>query len=460
MTYIAIIFGMLLILDLYPGYISQKFVFRSKQDTLQDRAAIFSTTLGGFGEVTADTAARVADTIDFDTGRSTRVVVTDAALRAVYDNSASDTAVGKVILLPDLRAAVAGNDVFFCTFEGRSIISRAAAPVVVGGQTMGVVYLYEVDDELGELLRNMQTNLLRISLVVSAGVVVISVVLSRLLTRRINVLLKAIRTVREGQYGMHAEVRGTDELAEMASEFNVMSDRLQSSEEMRRRFVSDASHELKTPLASVRILVDSILSSPDMPPETIREFIDGIGDETDRLTRLTERLLNVSRLDAKKSATEPVDMAEVVERVERNLRPLAEDAAVTLETSLEADCYIEANSDDIYQIVFNLMENAVKYNRSGGRVRTALYKKEDEVRLTVADTGVGIPHEDLDRIFDRFYRVDKARSREAGGSGLGLAIVKTAVEQFGGEITVESELGKGTRFSVSFPALAWKEGAL
>ena len=460
MTYIAIIFGVLLILDLYPGYVSQKFIFRSKQDTLSDRAAIFSTTLGGFGEVTADTAARVAETVDFDTGRSTRVVVTDAALRSVYDNSASENTVGKLVLLADLRAAVAGNDVFFCTFEGRAVISRAASPVMVGGQTIGAVYLYEVDDELGELLRNMQTNLLRISLVVSVAVAVISVVLSRLLTRRVSVLLKAIRRVREGEYGMHAEVRGTDELAELAGEFNVMSDRLQRSEEMRRRFVSDASHELKTPLASVRILVDSILGSPDMPPDMIREFIDGIGDETDRLTRLTERLLNVSRLDARKSVTEPVDMAEVVGRVERNLRPLAEDAAVTLETSLEADCYLEANSDDLYQIVFNLMENAVKYNRSGGTVRTSLYKKEDRVHLIVADTGVGIPQEDLDRVFDRFYRVDKARSREAGGSGLGLSIVKTAVEQFGGDITVESELGKGSRFSVSFPALEWKEAGL
>jgi len=449
MTYIAIIVAMLVILDVYPTLVSRNFIFRSKQETLEERAELFSTTLSGFGEVTGDAAGRVYEAIDFGDS-DMRVVVTDAALHSVFDNSVSENSIGKIVFLTELRTAIEGNDVFYSVYENGAIISRAAMPVMIGGQTAGAVYLYEIDDELGGLLGDMNTNLMRISAIVLVGVLVISLLLSRVFAIRVENLLKAIRQMREGKYGTHVEMNGNDELSELADEFNSMSDRLKQSEEMRRRFVSDASHELKTPLAAVRILVDSILGS-DMPPELIREFIEGIGEETDRLSRLTESLLSVTRLESRKAVTGVVDVGKVVSRVQRNLTPLSESAEVSVNSSLDENCFISANSDDIYQIVFNLVENAIKYNRTGGSVRIYLYKREERVMLIVSDTGVGIPQEDIERIFERFYRVDKARSREAGGSGLGLSIVKHAVEQFSGEISVESTLGEGTRITVSFP---------
>lgn len=452
MTYIAIIFAVLAILDIYPARVSRNFIFRSKQDTMEDRAVLFASTLSGIGEMTEESSRRVYEAIDFGAERSLRVVVVDDEFYSVYDNSTSENTEGKLVLLTDLRAAMDGNDTVFCEYQDGVITSRAAAPIMVEGEIVGAVYLYEVDDELGGLLYDMQSNLVRISVIVCVGVIIISLLLSRLLTRRIAELLKVIRRMQDGKYGLHAKVNGTDELSELAAEFNTMSDRLKKSEEMRRRFVSDASHELKTPLASVRILVDSILGSEDMPPEMIREFIEGIGEETDRLTRLTESLLNVSRLDAKRPKIGAVDVGGVVQRVTRNLNPLAAGENISIELSLDEKCIIDANADDVYQIVFNLMENAVKYNHPNGEVHVFLYGKEEQVALIVADTGVGIPEAEVDRVFERFYRVDKARSREAGGSGLGLAIVKTAVEQFGGSIEVESTLGEGTRITVVFPA--------
>ena len=237
---------------------------------------------------------------------------------------------------------------------------------------------------------------------------------------------------------------------------------LQTAEEVRRRFVADASHELKAPLASIRLLTDSILQNDGIDPETVQEFVSDIGEEAERLTRITEKLLALTRLDNGRAvALVPVDVGKVAEKVERMLSPLARAVNVTLELHLEPGCLILATEDDIYQVAFNLMENAVKYNLPGGRVMVTLTltgPQLDSVLLRIEDTGVGIPEQDLPKIFDRFYRVDKARSRAAGGTGLGLSIVRDTVRQHGGSVSVRRrEPEPGSCFEVRFPRWQQKE---
>lgn len=222
---------------------------------------------------------------------------------------------------------------------------------------------------------------------------------------------------------------------------------------MRRRFVSDASHELKTPLASIRLLTDSLLQADHMDGETAREFLNDIGDEADRLTRITEKLLTLTRLDTAPAAEDvPVDVGAVVERVEHMLSPLARAVEVSLELKLQPGCVVLATEDDLYQIAFNLMENAVKYNLPGGRVLVTLTADGGRVVLRVEDTGVGIPEADLPKIFDRFYRVDKARSRESGGTGLGLSIAKEIVQRHHGTITLAPTRGRALQSVWSCPS--------
>ena len=337
--------------------------------------------------------------------------------------------------------------------------SRAAVPVTYRSMTQGAVYLYEYDAEQGAMLQGIQTNLRFISLVICLVTLVMGVVFAKALTRRIALLLGAIRTVREGEYSHRVSMGGGDELSRLADEFNELTGRLQTTEEVRRRFVSDASHELKTPLASIRLLTDSILQADHMDSETAREFLTDIGDEAERLTRITEKLLTLTRLDtAPAAAAVPVDVGAVVERVEHMLTPLARAVEVGLELRLQPGCLIAATEDELYQIAFNLMENAVKYNLPGGKVYVTLQGDARQVRLRVEDTGVGIPEEDLPKIFDRFYRVDKARSRAAGGTGLGLSIVWDTVRRYGGTVTARRREPEGTCFEVVFPRLAEKGG--
>jgi signal transduction histidine kinase len=160
---------------------------------------------------------------------------------------------------------------------------------------MGAIYAYEYDTEQAELFKSLQSNITRISGVVAVFVIVLSLLLSQMLTGRISALLQAIRHVREGAYSRRAEIHGRDEIAQIGEEFNSLTDRLQTTETARRRFVSDASHELKTPLAAIRLLTDSILQTDNIDPETTREFVGDIGREAERLSRITEDLLRLTR---------------------------------------------------------------------------------------------------------------------------------------------------------------------
>ena len=221
--------------------------------------------------------------------------------------------------------------------------------------------------------------------------------------------------------------------------------------------MSDDSHELKTPLASIKLLSDSILQN-DMDADTMREFVSDIGNESDRLTRMTQKLLTLSKADAETVCDhEVVDLSEIVRRVFRMLVPLADKTEVRLTANLDRGCFVLSMEDDAYQIIFNLVENGIKYNHSGGCVHVTVSHTQEDVELLVEDTGMGIPQAEIEHIFVRFYRVDKARSRQAGGSGLGLSIVHELVERNFGSIAVSSEEGKGTRFTGRLPYFALEE---
>ena len=221
-----------------------------------------------------------------------------------------------------------------------------------------------------------------------------------------------------------------------------------------QQFVSDASHELKTPLAGIRLLTDSILQTDNMDPETTKEFVTDIGREAERLSRITENLLRLTRLDSGVvQQPYPVAVAPVLERVERMLAMVAAEKGVTLSGAADEEAVALATDDDVHQILYNLMENAIKYSRTEeGFVHARAWAEDGRVYIAVSDNGIGIPDEDLPHVFDRFYRVDKMRSREVGGTGLGLSIVKDTIENRGGTITAgHGEGGVGTVFTVTLP---------
>ena len=450
LSYILVIAAVLVLLNIYPPLVSEDLVFRSKANTLQSSVSVIVSSLSGLERLTEENVAD-AMTLAQEAGLS-RMLVTDAAGKILFDTRETGSAVGQYTFYTEVVQALTGKDVFTCRYENNAFRSRASSPVLYQNQIIGAVYAYEYDTEEAALLVGFQNNIFRISCVIGGVVLVFSVLMSRALTGQISELLEAIRRVREGAYSHRAAVRGHDEISQIGEEFNSLADRLQKTEESRRRFVSDASHELKTPLAAIRLLTDSILQTNNIDPATTREFVSDIGQEAERLSRITEDLLRLTRLDS--DVLEPagaVDVLPVLQQVLRMMELIAEDRNISITYQAEEGCRVLSTRDELQQIIYNLTDNAVKYDRDGGRVEVRLTKRDGFAELTVADDGVGIPEEDIPRIFERFYRVDKARSRAAGGTGLGLSIVSDTVKKRNGTITAANRPVGGAVFTVRLP---------
>jgi sensor histidine kinase len=224
--------------------------------------------------------------------------------------------------------------------------------------------------------------------------------------------------------------------------------------EKQRQFAADASHELRTPLAVVLASADLLLTDPSITSPFLKQVIEDVRDEVKKMTKLVGELLTVARTDAKANQLKPVrmDLVAAAQQTVRIMRPFAEKKDIVIAEELPKRAELYADEQKIRQLILILVDNAVKYTPKHGRISVCVQEEKGTVMLSVSDTGIGIAPEHIERIFDRFYRVDKARSRRMGGNGLGLAIAREIAEAHGGTIAVESEMGKGTTFRVHLKA--------
>lgn len=443
----AVLLTLLLLLNIYPITSSRELVFEEKRSSLSSQAALISSSLSSLDRLEPKSVGEIIRLLDIQ-GYS-RLIVVDTGGIVLYDDGG---AIGGKTELGDILTALDGKTAYRSRFADAAFSSSYAMPVMSQSTIAGAVYLLEHDSERAEIILAIQGRIRTVSISIVIAAIVLAVVFTQLLFRRLQELVRSMRIVATGDYSHRLATRGEDEITELGNEFNLLTERLDDNERQRRRFVSDASHELKTPLASIRLMADSIVQSQNIDPETMREFVTDIGHEAQRLSRTTEKLLDLSRLDdGVQMMREPVDVKQVCLDAAALLRPLAEERAVSIHAKLEDGCVVMATADDMFHIVFNLMENAVKYNVPNGRVDVSLKGSGGSIQLSVADTGIGIPEGDRLNVFSRFYRVDKARSREAGGSGLGLSIVHDAVSLHGGTVTVGPNRPQGSLFIVSFP---------
>ena len=456
-AYLVITCVVLVFLNIYCSEISQQLFYQSKKNSMEEKVQLVATAVSDLEILNRETVETAVSSLS--NLKVTRLVVTDISGQAVYDKLTDELSPGSYYLYPEIVQALLGNDVFTCHYHDGVMESQAAAPVISYGTLAGCVYIMEYDTELGSLIRSLETNIFNITLTLGVLLLIFSLVFSMFSTKRLGRIMDSIRTIRAGDYSHKLHLGGRDEFTILGEEFNDLTARLQESEQRRRQFVSDASHELKTPLASIKLLSDSILQN-DMDMETVREFVADIGDEADRLNRMSYKLLSLTKVDAiSETECEIVYIEPTIQRVIRMLSVIADESAVTIRTELYHDSSILIQEDDLYQIIFNLVENGIKYNIPGGSVCITLDRQEDNAVLTVGDTGVGIPEDAIGKIFDRFFRVDNARSRQSGGSGLGLAIVRDMVLRNRGTIEVHSSVSAptGTVFTLTFPVFDVEE---
>lgn len=296
---------------------------------------------------------------------------------------------------------------------------------------------------------------LTVGLIVAAGIAALSGwVLVKRAMRPVDHIAATAASISSHNLNERLPVAKTgDELERLSIALNQMITRLDEAFETSRRFVADASHELRTPLTILRGELEGIMQGADTRPQE-QERIGSLLEEVERLTHIVEGLFAISRLDAGEAQAEWVrfDLAKLVDSTADQMALLAEDKAIGISRHTSEAVWIQGDRARLKQVIVNLLDNAIKYTLPGGRVRLEVSAtKEGRARLSVADTGIGIPKEALGHVFDRFFRVDKARSRDVGGAGLGLAIVKSIVNAHSGKVGVDSMYGDGSCFWIELP---------
>lgn len=317
----------------------------------------------------------------------------------------------------------------------------------------GVMLVSASTDSIRVTMEILSRKALIVEIIVMLAIVLAAVLAAKILIRPFEKITEALNQAQEGYTDDPISVTDCLETEHIGDAFNRVLGRMKMLDTSRQEFVSNVSHELRTPITSMKVLADSLISQKDVPIELYQEFMSDIAEEIQREDKIITDLLSLVRMDrtaADLNITE-VDIDALVELIMRRLRPIAQKRDV--EVVYESVRPVTAAVDEvkITLVISNLVENAIKYNREHGWVKVKLDADHQYFTVEVADSGVGIPKESLDHIYERFYRVDKSRSREIGGTGLGLAITRSAILMHRGTIKAESIEGEGTIFTIRIP---------
>lgn len=327
-------------------------------------------------------------------------------------------------------------------------------PAVQEGAVVGAVRVSFSLRDIEEKMGRIQLLLVVAVLGYTGLVVVLTVLLAGSIVRPVEALTRGAGIMAAGDLEHRVDVGGTWEIRQLGDTLNAMAERLHQLEGMRRRYVSDVSHELRTPLASIRSMAETLAQHGLADPDLQDRYLPRIVHQTDRLARLASQLLDLAQIESGDllSRKEPVRLAEVVEEAVGSTAAETRAPGIRMDVDVPGDLPpVQGDRDRLVQMVLNLLDNALRHTPDGGRISVRATNGGGEVRLVVADTGPGIPSDHLAHLFERFYRVDRARSPGKGGAGLGLAIVRQIVEAHRGSIEVRSTPGQGATFEITLP---------
>ena len=382
-----------------------------------------------------------------------RVMVIDEEYHIIKDTFGVEA--GKTILSPDVIQCFSGTATSHYDRENRYI--EITTPIMEReneeARVKGVILVGISTDIIHDTLTELESKANLLFLMAMLVVIVAGSFLAYVMVKPFEKISQVIEDITEGYDNDNLHVDTYTETMQISEAFNKMRSRMKVLDDSRQEFVSDVSHELKTPLTSMKVLADSLLAQEDVPVELYKEFMGDITEEIERENKIINDLLSLVKMDktAADLNVKSENINELVERILKRLRPIA--ALRNIELVFESFRPVTAEVDEVKLslAISNLVENAIKYNKENGWVQVSLNADHKYFYVKVADSGMGIPQESLDHIFERFYRVDKSHSKEISGTGLGLAIARNAIITHRGAIKVHSEEGEGTTFTVRVP---------
>ena len=437
--------------DNNPAYNAVQYYRKDDIYSLQSQNIYLNTNEADTGSTDMETLANTS--IELGAELETRIRILDADGTVLIDSLQEEQ--GENLSSDSLIVQALSGEIASRTDKTGEDTMHLAFPAVVEGQLAGVIYLSQPLDDVAAVLNDLQTRML-----ISAGIAlalsaVVALLLSRAISNPVRRLTLATRAVAAGNLNERVPIGSRDEIGQLSRTFNDMTAQLQSAHQMQTDFVANVSHEARTPLTSIKGMVETLLDGAVEDPRIRDRFLHTVEGETDRLIRLVNDLLLLSRFDSQglELHKEPVPIDTLIHKTVEQLTPQIEAKGLTIQKELPEDQpLVPADADRIRQVMLNLLDNAIKYSHVGGSITIKASAENDgAVAIQVIDEGIGIPSESISRIGERFYRTDKARSREEGGTGLGLAIARAIVEAHGGKLTIDSAEGKGTTVTFTLP---------
>jgi len=360
---------------------------------------------------------------------------------------------GQTLLIPEVLSTLINSENVFAFRREYQALYYAVSVSFADGERTGVILFVSSVEDIFESIAEIRGQIMLYSLLVGMAVIVLIFVASNWLIAPLRRMLRVVQRTAAGRLDQRVPVKGSDEYAIWGTAFNTMTEKLEQVEQTREEFVSNVSHELKTPLSSMKVLSESLLLQESVPEEVYREFLQDIVSEVDRMTTINNDLLALVKIDQREQGLNIrlISINIMVDDILKRLSPLAEQKSIVLLYEDVRPVEIDADEIKLSLAISNIVENGIKYTPDGGTVKVVVDADHQYVYITVQDTGIGIPEEEQSHIFTRFYRVDKTRDRETGGTGLGLSISYSAVLLHGGSIRVNSRLDEGSVFIVRIP---------
>ena len=466
----ARLFVIILVIGIIPGIFMRMAILENYEDravalrtnTVQTQLKILANHLIAYNYLQDSSSEVVAAELEMLSNLyDGRVIVIGGNFKVVKDTyaiSEGKTIISEEVIKSFLGESISNYDKKHGYIEMTTPITETVKVMTDTGEeehsvVKGVMLTSISTDSILATMENLNQKAVVLETLFVIVMFLLAIILSNALTRPFARITQAINEVKAGYTEDAISVPDYSETIHIVDAFNQLLARMKALDDSRQEFVSNVSHELKTPLTSMKVLADSLLSQPDVPVEMYREFMGDITAEIDRENQIITDLLALVKMDKTVSElnVSTVNINELTELILKRLRPIARKKNV--EVVLESIRPITAEVDEVKLtlIISNLVENAIKYNRENGFVKVTLDADHQMFSVEVTDNGIGIPEESLEHIYERFYRVDKSHSREIGGTGLGLAITRNAVLMHRGSITVTSLEGEGSTFLVKIP---------